>query len=38
MVLHFGRRLLDGPPGEVMSSGTVREIYMGLTEDDIARG
>jgi branched-chain amino acid transport system ATP-binding protein len=33
MVLHFGRKLLDGPPGEVMSSELVREIYMGLPAD-----
>ena len=36
MVLHFGRKLLDGPPGEVMASAVVREIYMGLSEDDVA--
>jgi branched-chain amino acid transport system ATP-binding protein len=33
MVLHFGRKLLDGTPGEVMSSELVREIYMGLPAD-----
>jgi branched-chain amino acid transport system ATP-binding protein len=32
-VLHFGRKLLDGPPEEVMSSATVKEIYMGLAVD-----
>ena len=36
MVLHFGRKLLEGPPGEVMESRIVREIYMGLGADDIA--
>jgi branched-chain amino acid transport system ATP-binding protein len=33
MVLHFGRKMLDGAPGEVMSSSIVREIYMGLPAD-----
>lgn len=33
-VLHFGRKLLDGAPEEVMSSATVKEIYMGLAVDD----
>jgi branched-chain amino acid transport system ATP-binding protein len=33
MVLHFGRKLLDGPPADVLSSGLVREIYMGLPAD-----
>ena len=33
-VLHFGKKLLDGPPEAVMSSATVREIYMGLAVDD----
>ncbi|MFT4185465.1 MAG: ABC transporter ATP-binding protein [Rhizobium sp.] len=32
-VLHFGRKLLEGPPAEVMASATVREIYMGLAVD-----
>jgi branched-chain amino acid transport system ATP-binding protein len=36
MVLHFGRKLLEGAPGEVMESRIVREIYMGLSADDIA--
>jgi branched-chain amino acid transport system ATP-binding protein len=30
MVLHFGRKVLDGAPADVMSSPLVREIYMGL--------
>jgi branched-chain amino acid transport system ATP-binding protein len=38
MVLYFGRKLLEGPPDDVMASSIVREIYMGLTEDDITRG
>ncbi len=33
IVLHFGRKLLDGPPGVVLSSHVVREIYMGLPAD-----
>lgn len=33
MVLHFGRKVLDGAPGEVMSSPLMREIYMGLPAD-----
>ncbi|MDH6266033.1 branched-chain amino acid transport system ATP-binding protein [Rhizobium sp. SG_E_25_P2] len=33
-VLHFGRKLLDGAPDEVMSSATVKEIYMGLGVDE----
>ena len=36
LVLNFGRKVLDGPPGEVMDSSIVREIYMGLTADDAA--
>ena len=33
MVLHFGRKLLDGPPSVVLISPLVREIYMGLPAD-----
>ena len=33
MVLHFGRKLLDGPPSVVLTSPLVREIYMGLPAD-----
>jgi branched-chain amino acid transport system ATP-binding protein len=36
LVLNFGRKVLDGPPAEVMESRTVKEIYMGLTADDAA--
>ncbi|MGY4617679.1 branched-chain amino acid transport system ATP-binding protein [Bradyrhizobium sp. USDA 4472] len=36
LVLNFGRKVLDGPPTEVMESRTVKEIYMGLTADDVA--
>ncbi|MGS5087615.1 ABC transporter ATP-binding protein [Hydrogenophaga sp. A37] len=30
MVLHFGRKLLEDSPAEVMDSAIVREIYMGV--------
>ena len=33
MVLHFGRKVLDGTPAEIMASPIVREIYMGLRAD-----
>ena len=33
MVLHFGRKLLDGPPTEVIASPLVQEIYMGMPAD-----
>jgi branched-chain amino acid transport system ATP-binding protein len=36
LVLNFGRKMLDGPPAEVMESRTVNEIYIGLTADDVA--
>lgn len=36
LVLNFGRKVLDGVPAEVMESRTVKEIYMGLTADDVA--
>ena len=36
LVLDFGRKVLDGPPGEVMESRTVREIYTGLAADGVA--
>ena len=35
-VLNFGRKLLDGPPGEVMGSAVVKEIYMGSDIDSAA--
>lgn len=31
MVLHFGRKMLEAPPAETMSSSLVHEIYMGLS-------
>jgi branched-chain amino acid transport system ATP-binding protein len=36
LVLNFGCKVLDGPPAEVMESNLVKEIYMGLTADDVA--
>jgi|SRR6185312_15964136 branched-chain amino acid transport system ATP-binding protein len=36
LVLNFGRKVLDGPPAEVMDSAVVREIYMGLKADGVA--
>ncbi len=33
MVLHFGRKLLDDTPAQVLASPVVREIYMGLPAD-----
>jgi branched-chain amino acid transport system ATP-binding protein len=38
MVLHFGKKLAEGDPKEVMSSSEVREIYMGVTADAAAPG
>ncbi len=34
LVLHYGRKLMEGPPAEVMGSAVVREIYMGLKADE----
>lgn len=36
LVLNFGRKVLEGLPAQVMDSSIVREIYMGLTDDDAA--
>ncbi len=36
LVLNFGRKVAEGPPHDVMESRVVREIYMGLTADDVA--
>jgi branched-chain amino acid transport system ATP-binding protein len=36
LVLNFGCKVLDGPPAAVMESSLVKEIYMGLTADDVA--
>src|SRR5438445_591204 len=35
MVLHFGKKVLEGPPADVMTSRVVREIYMGFAGDDV---
>jgi len=36
MVLHFGKKVLEGPPAVVMTSQLVKEIYMGFAADDVA--
>ncbi len=36
LVLNFGSKVLEGPPTAVMESRIVKEIYMGLTADDLA--
>jgi branched-chain amino acid transport system ATP-binding protein len=36
VLLHFGKKLLDGPPEEVLSSPIVKQIYMGLAADEAA--
>jgi branched-chain amino acid transport system ATP-binding protein len=36
LLLHFGKKLLDGDPGEVMESPVMKQIYMGLVADDAA--
>ena len=36
LVLNFGRKVLEGPPADVMDSAVVREIYMGLKADGVA--
>jgi branched-chain amino acid transport system ATP-binding protein len=33
MVLHFGRKIIEGEPRTVMTSPEVREIYMGIAVD-----
>jgi branched-chain amino acid transport system ATP-binding protein len=35
-VLHFGKKLMEGQPAEVMGSREVREIYMGIAVDAAA--
>ncbi len=36
LLLHFGKKLLDGPPVEVLGSPVVKQIYMGLAADEAA--
>jgi branched-chain amino acid transport system ATP-binding protein len=36
LLLHFGKKLLDGPPAEVLNSPVVKQIYMGLAADEAA--
>lgn len=36
LLLHFGRKLLDGPPAQVLADPVVKQIYMGLAADDVA--
>ena len=36
LLLHFGKKLLDGPPAEVLGSPVVKQIYMGLAADEAA--
>jgi branched-chain amino acid transport system ATP-binding protein len=36
LLLHFGKKLLDGPPAEVLASPVVKQIYMGLAADEAA--
>ena len=36
LVLHFGAKLVEGPPQEVMSAPIVKEVYLGISVDDAA--
>jgi branched-chain amino acid transport system ATP-binding protein len=36
LLLHFGKKLLDGPTEEVLASPVVKQIYMGLAADEAA--
>jgi branched-chain amino acid transport system ATP-binding protein len=36
VLLHFGKKLLDGPVEEVLTSPVVKQIYMGLAADEAA--
>jgi branched-chain amino acid transport system ATP-binding protein len=36
VLLHFGKKLLDGPPAEVLAAPVVKQIYMGLAADEAA--
>jgi branched-chain amino acid transport system ATP-binding protein len=36
LVLHFGAKLIEGPPQDVMNAPVVREVYLGISVDDAA--
>jgi branched-chain amino acid transport system ATP-binding protein len=36
MVLHFGAKLIEGNPAEVMAAPIVHEVYLGISVDDAA--
>lgn len=36
LLLHFGKKLLDGPPDAVLNDPIVKQIYMGLAADEAA--
>lgn len=36
LVLHFGAKLIEGAPAEVMASPIVQEVYLGISVDDAA--
>jgi branched-chain amino acid transport system ATP-binding protein len=37
MVLHFGAKLIEGKPAEVMETPVVQEVYLGISVDEPAR-
>jgi branched-chain amino acid transport system ATP-binding protein len=37
MILHFGAKLMEGRPAEVMAAPVVQEVYLGIAVDDAAR-
>jgi len=36
MVLHFGAKLIEGKPAEVMETPVVQEVYLGISVDEPA--
>jgi branched-chain amino acid transport system ATP-binding protein len=36
LVLHFGTKLIEGAPAEVMADAKLREVYLGISVDDAA--
>ncbi|WP_423066950.1 ABC transporter ATP-binding protein [Devosia sp. CN2-171] len=36
LVLHFGAKLIEGPPKDVMAAAIVKEVYLGISIDDPA--